>query len=183
MVGRWVAGPRGRLAAATVALAISGGLALRAAWSHGLAPTRGFDNVLRWEMVGRHLAEHHPGRSIATVPIGAIGYFSGLHLVDLVGLTSPSVARAGQTVPPERLGRNWIGHERHDTGWVLAQRPDLIVMTKWRDVPWTLETARAGFFAEWLLLRAIKEGRAPYVVQDAEIAPGVYWLMFRREDP
>ena len=40
--------------------------------------------------------------------------------------------------------------------------------------------ARAKFWAEWQLLRAIREGRAPYTVEPAEISPGVHWLIFRR---
>jgi len=146
---------------------------------HEIPPVHGFDNVKRWKQVGLYLAQKHKGRSIATVPIGAIGYFSGLDLLDLVGLASRSVAKAGASVPPRLLGRRWIGHERHHTAHVLAREPDLIVLSKWRRRPWTdLRQTRAGFYAEWLLLRAIKEGRAPYRLHSAEVAPGMHWLMF-----
>lgn len=156
----------------------------RASTVHALAPGHGFPNVLRWAAVGRYLRDHERGATIATVPIGAIGYFSGLRTIDLVGLTEPRIARGRGRVPPERMIRNWIGHERHDTAWVLSQRPDLIVMTKFASTPFTeLATTRAGFYAEWLLLREIKAGRIPYVLESPEVAPGVYWLMFRRVEP
>ena len=146
---------------------------------HEIPPAHGFPNVERWTRVGHYLAREHRGKTIATVPIGAIGYFSRLDLLDLVGLTSRPVAKAGTTVPPALLGRKWIGHERHNTAYVLTRRPDLIVMTKWSPRPWTdLRQTRAGFYAEWLLLRAIKEGRAPYRLLNAEVAPGLHWLMF-----
>ena len=79
------------------------------------------------------------------------------------------------------MRRNWLGHERHATQWVLDQAPELIVTTKFRAEPWRrLEETRAGFYADWLLLQEIKAGRAPYRIYDAEVTPGVHWLMFRR---
>jgi hypothetical protein len=84
-------------------------------------------------------------------------------------------------VPPELLTRRWIGHERHCTECVLARAPTLIVTTMSRDQPWqTLAEARAGFYADWLLLQEIKAGRAPYRVLDAEVLPGDHILMFER---
>jgi hypothetical protein len=157
------------------------GLGARAAHRHALAPGHGFDNVQRWTAVGQWLRGHHPQVTLAVVPIGAIGYFSQARVIDLVGLTTREVARAGRGVPPELLAPTWIGHERHNTEWVLAQCPQLIVMTKWGATPFAdLQATRAGFYAEWLLLQEIKAGRAPYDLYDAEVAPHVHWLMFRR---
>jgi hypothetical protein len=110
--------------------ALAAGLGVRAAVIHHLPPTHGFDNVQRWSAVGRWLRDHHPRDTLAVVPIGAIGYFSRAPVIDLVGLTSRAIARAGRGLPPGRLNRGWIGHERHNTEWVLAQCPDLLVMTK-----------------------------------------------------
>ncbi len=168
--------------AAAALLLLCAGAAGAARWRHQIPPVHGFPNVARWKKVGQHLAEHHAGRTIAAVPVGAIGYFSRLELIDLVGLNDRAIARAGTTVPPRLLDRRWIAHERHHTQYVLSRAPDLIVMTKWRPTPWTdLRQARAGFYAEWLLLRAIKQGRgAPYRLHSAEVAPGMHWLMFSR---
>ena len=63
-------------------------VAARAAVSHNLAPSHGFPNVALWTAVGEHLKAQHPGMSVATVPIGAIGYYSEAKLLDLVGLAS-----------------------------------------------------------------------------------------------
>lgn len=166
-----------------VLLVLAPGLAagIRARVSHSLPEGHGFGNVERWAHVGRWLAEHHPEATIATIPVGAMAYHSRLPTLDLVGITSREVARSGTTVPVELMKRSWLGHERHDTAWVLEQAPDLIVSTKYRAVPWRdLREAKAGFFADWLLLQEIKSGRAPYEIYDAEIQPGVHWLMYRR---
>jgi hypothetical protein len=172
---RWVA----ETLAPVVLLAV---VVVRAAVAHAIEPGHGFANVERYKAVGRYLKKQHPGATVATVPIGAIGYFSGARIIDLVGLTAPAIAHAGTSVPIGMLERNWIGHERNNLAWVLEQAPDLIVTSKFRDRPWTgLEEASAGFIADWLLLRAIKAGNAPYSLLSAEVRPGLHWLMFQRE--
>lgn len=167
-------------------LAVAGLLATFAAFAahtttrHAVPDLHAFPNVKRWLLVGAWLRDQRPGARIATVPIGAIGWVSGAQLIDLVGLTEPAIARHGRALPPERLTRSWIGHERERTDWVLAEAPDLLVFTRSSTVPFTLATARAGFWAEWLLLQEIKTGRARYRIADAEVAPGLHWLVFER---
>jgi len=166
---------------ALVPLLPIGGAVGYAMKNQSIPPTHVFANVARYKAVGEYLKRHHGGATVATVPIGAIGYFSHLRIIDLVGLTAPAIAHAGTTVPEGMLDRNWIGHERHNTPWVLEQAPDLIVTTKFRRRPWQgLADTSAGFIADWLLLRAIKAGEAPYEVLSAEVEPGLFCLMFQR---
>jgi arabinofuranosyltransferase len=165
------------LAAAACALATAG----RAAIAHDLPPQGTSPRVVEWAAIGSYLRDHFRGRTVATVPIGAIGYYSRLPILDLVGLTEPAIARAGRSVPPELLTKLWIGHERNCTECVLARAPDVIVTTMHRAQPWQrLDEARAGFYADWLLLQEIKAGRAPYQVRDAEVTPGDHVLLFER---
>jgi len=163
------------------ALALATGL--HAALRHNLPSAHGFANVQRWARVGQWLRVHHRGETIATIPVGAMAYTSGLDTIDLVGITTAEVARSGNGLPPELVRRDWLGHERHNTEWVLQQAPELIVTTKSRDHAWQhLGEVKAGFYADWLLLQEIKAGRAAYDLYDAEIEPGVHWLMYRRRD-
>jgi hypothetical protein len=171
--------PRAAVAGVTLSVLAWFGVNAR---DNRLLPAHGFDNVLRWTAVGRHLKANFPGQSIATVPIGAIGYYSELRVLDMVGLTSPEIAKAGRTVPPHLLAPKWIGHERHNLEWVLQSKPDLVITTKLRSEPWTrLEEASAGFYGEWLFLRAIKAGEAPYHVEDLAVRPDMHVLAFRRD--
>ena len=155
---------------------------IRAAVAHHIPDQGTSPRVVEWMLAGTYLREHvPPGTLVATVPIGAIGYYSQQPILDLVGLTDRTIARSGNTVPAELLTKSWIGHERHDTAYVLARAPTLIVTTMERATPWTLAEARAGFWADWLLLQEIKAGRAPYHVKDVELAPGDHLLMFERD--
>lgn len=174
VTGRDAAAP---IAAVVCALAASG----RAAVVHAIPPQHASPRVVEWAAIGSYLRAHFPHATVATVPIGAIGYYSQLPIVDLVGLTEPAIARAGRSVPPELLTKQWIGHERHCTECVLARAPVVIVTTMHKGQPWrSLSEARAGFYADWLLLQEIKAGRAPYRVHDAEVMPGDHVLMFER---
>ncbi len=65
-----------------------------------------------------------PGSAIAVVPIGAIGWYSGLRVIDMVGLVNPVVAHAPVRLEP---GARWRpGHNRGDGAAILRERPDFI---------------------------------------------------------
>ncbi|HSN28397.1 MAG TPA: hypothetical protein VLT45_19060 [Kofleriaceae bacterium] len=177
-VARMIRGRFALVAAPLLAL-VAGG---RAAIAHYIPGQGTSPRVVEWMLAGNYLRQHYPpGTLVATVPIGAIGYYSQLPILDLVGLTDRTIAHSGHTVPAELLTKRWIGHERHDTPYVLRRAPGVIVTTMERATPWTLADAKAGFWADWLLLQAIKMGRAPYHVVDAELRPGDHLLMFERD--
>jgi arabinofuranosyltransferase len=70
--------------------------------------------------LGRALA---PDALVAAVPIGALGWYSELPILDMVGLTDRTIARA-----PVVTGSGWAGHEKHDGAYVLARKPDAILL-------------------------------------------------------
>ena len=75
--------------------------------------------------MGKALQAHAaPGQSIATVPIGAIGYFSGLRVIDMAGLTDPYIAHQPLDL---KYAASWNpGHDKGDGLYILSQRPDFI---------------------------------------------------------
>ena len=78
----------------------------------------------RWERVGLELRRRSaPETSVALAPIGAVGWFSRLPIVDMLGLTNDAVWRA----EPD-LAIVEKGHHRYDAEWVLGQRPDLVIL-------------------------------------------------------
>lgn len=76
-------------------------------------------------VMGKTLARVAPrGASIAVVPIGAIGWYSGLRVIDMVGLVNPAVAHAPVRLKP---GTRWRpGHNHGDGAAILRERPDFI---------------------------------------------------------
>lgn len=77
-----------------------------------------------WSAAGRWLAENAPrDATVACCPIGAVGYYSDLHVHDMLGLTDRHIAH--KEVP---LGAGWAGHEKHDGPYVLAQRPTYLLL-------------------------------------------------------
>lgn len=78
----------------------------------------------RWAAAGRALAPLTPSTTVAAVPIGALAYYSDLRVIDMMGLTDRTIARAETST----LGSGWAGHEKHDGAYVLSRRPDLILL-------------------------------------------------------
>lgn len=77
-----------------------------------------------WGEVGKWTkSELEPSARIAAFAIGALGYESGLYLVDMLGLTDSRIAREGEVVAGARAG-----HDRFLGTHVINLRPDLIVL-------------------------------------------------------
>jgi len=78
----------------------------------------------KWIVLGRQLAGRvTPHTTIALSPVGAIPFYTGARAIDVLGLTGAHIAR---TPVDRRVERK--GHQHHDGHWVLAQRPDLLIL-------------------------------------------------------
>jgi arabinofuranosyltransferase len=85
-----------------------------------------------WTEVGRFLRGYaRPGDSVALAPIGAVGYYSGLPVVDMLGLVDRHIAR--RVMPP--AARRWAGHEKHDGAYVLDRAPTFLLLGNVRVLP------------------------------------------------
>jgi len=78
----------------------------------------------RWIRVGQALRRAvKPDRTVAVGAVGAIGYFSGLRIVDRLGMTNDAILRAAPDLSVEMKG-----HHRFDSAWVLSKRPDIVLI-------------------------------------------------------
>jgi hypothetical protein len=110
-------------------------------WQYTLYRTQRQFEVPNWRLVGEWLAENAPpDASLACVPIGAVGYYSKLHVYDMVGLTDPHIAR--QEAP---LGKGWPGHEKHDGPYILSRRPTYLLLGNVQVMPEELEKSDPEF--------------------------------------
>ena len=97
--------------------------------------------VPAWRAAGRHLARIAPeGASVACVPIGAVGYESGLVVVDMLGLVDPHIARAENPT-----GGGWAGHEKRDGAYVLGREPTYLLLGNVRALDSALPLDHAEF--------------------------------------
>jgi len=81
--------------------------------------------VPTWTFIGTWLKNNvPPGTTLATIPIGAVSYYSGLPMIDMMGLTDSHIAKR----PVASLGAGWAGHEKSDGPYVLSRRPDILLL-------------------------------------------------------
>ena len=76
-------------------------------------------------LMGQKLAEiATPDQSVAAVPIGSIGYFSGIRVLDMVGIVDPVIAH--QPMDPAYTASWRPGHDKGDGAHILSLEPDFI---------------------------------------------------------
>lgn len=79
--------------------------------------------VEQWTLAGRWLAAHvAPGKLLAAEPVGALGYYSRLPIIDMLGVNDTHIAH----LDTGSLGHSTAGHEKRDFEYVLSRRPQLI---------------------------------------------------------
>jgi hypothetical protein len=82
------------------------------------------DLARQWTKIGLALKAAVPSdATLCVITIGAIGYYSELPILDPYGLTEPAIGR--QQRP---LGEGYVGHEKYDVDYVLAQAPELFLL-------------------------------------------------------
>jgi arabinofuranosyltransferase len=65
-----------------------------------------------------------PNSSLAANPIGALSFYTGFRVYDLLGLTDEHIAHS-PGLPP---GAGIIGHEKGDGDYVFARKPDIFLV-------------------------------------------------------
>lgn len=77
----------------------------------------------QWVLAGHWLRDHvAPGTWMATNAAGAVAYYSGLPVIDMLGLNDSHIAHTA----PVTGGGGTAGHEKRDFDYVLARRPGVI---------------------------------------------------------
>jgi len=75
-------------------------------------------------IVGRWMRDNLPSDStVATIPVGALGYESRLTIIDMLGITDEHIAHRNL-----KIGELAAGHEKYDSEYVLDRRPDIILL-------------------------------------------------------
>jgi len=138
----------------------------------------------RWKRVALELKSRvAPETSLATSPIGALGWYSELPIVDMLGLTNDAIWRAEPNLDIVEKG-----HHRYDAEWVLSQSPDLVVLANaWLDVDesGTAPTTPTMVISAWERTlfehRDFQSNYAPWAVDVGESYPLILYV--RRDVP
>jgi len=136
------------------------------------------DRYDRWVALGRHLAQdRYAGRLLAVDAAGKIPFYSGLPVVDMLGLNDAHIAH----LP---AGYFEAGHNKYDPDYVLARQPDLIA--DWIDprldlrFGLTREKYEAGGFRLDFLVFTRKERPPDAVVDVTRLDQPSIVLLIRR---
>jgi arabinofuranosyltransferase len=143
----------------------------------------GFDWTLASARLGQRLAAALPPSTVVALPhIGAVGYYSHLPVLDLLGLVDGELARRPRTGGPPR-GFNDIGHECFDIAWSLSHRPAVVVPSRtYGSRPFTnVSELGPDFQAEAQLFEAMGR-RNDYRLINVRIGDGGVWGLFLRRD-
>ena len=136
------------------------------------------DRYDRWVTLGRHLAQdRYSGRLLAVDAAGKIPFYSGLPVVDMLGLNDEHIAHL-----PARFFE--AGHNKYDPDYVLSRRPDLLA--DWIDARLDLRFGlprekyqAAGFRLDFLVFTR-KEWPAAALVDVTSLDEASIVLLVRR---
>ena len=79
----------------------------------------------RYVTIGKLFAriKKSPAESIVIPAIGAVGYYSGMNVIDYYGLTEPHIARMAK----KTFSENFPGHEKTDIDFILSKNPNYLM--------------------------------------------------------
>jgi hypothetical protein len=85
-------------------------------------------NTARLSQIGRffHDYQHTPDETVATRGVGAMAYYSGLRVIDVLGIVDPHIARV--QYQEGLIVHELPGHSKRDWPYVLARKPTFLVL-------------------------------------------------------
>ena len=133
-----------------------------------------------WAEMGGWLNENSSDdASLATIAVGAIGFYSERRILDPLGLTDPEIAHR-----KAELGSGYIGHEKFDVDSVFESRPDYLLLANLA----TESPIPEGSLRNWAW-GAFNQGMLAdprldqlYLYDPVEIAPGRWMNLHRLRD-
>jgi hypothetical protein len=173
--------PRRDWAAAVVVLGVVVALELDPV---ALRPQHGLEWATRWSKLGLTLSALPPGTTLGLPNIGAVGYYSRLPVVDLLGLVDAGLSHQPPTLPRGRLAPNDVGHDRFDVEWSMRRRPTMLIfMHALSSEPFTdISEVPADLWVERDLLDWLGRHGSEYRLMNVPVDAHQYWGVFIRSD-
>ncbi|MDA0948488.1 MAG: hypothetical protein O2799_08195 [Planctomycetota bacterium] len=192
LLAAWFLAGRAHGLALSVAAGLAMAAALQAVWLPLGPPLRSAEARFldqehfeqRWVRIGRWMRTEAPqGTRLATSPIGALGWESGLEVLDLLGLVHEHALR----VQPDLEGVSVKGHHRSATAWVLAERPEWVLLGNGVRIEGRLEVNpwERGLVQDPRFAQGYRRAEVPlpsdapfdlFIRRDHPLPPGASWL-------
>ena len=147
-----------------------------------LRPHHGFPWTLNCSKLGRTLAASLPPTTTIALPhIGAVGYYSRLPVVDLLGLVDRKLAHGPSGF--DRLGwplqRTDLGHEKFDVRHSMARRPQVVIFSRsYGSRPFTHASEIPRALAVERRMMEVLARRGDYLLADIRHDRHAHWAVF-----
>lgn len=117
---------------------------------------------------------------IAAVPIGAIGYYSKINVIDMVGIVDPVIAH--EKLETSQIKKWTAGHTKGDGKYILSRKPEFIQLTDYLTrQPLEKPHKRSLQFKSVKEIWNSDEFHRDYEFYPVEILDGWYYNLFRRK--
>ena len=122
-----------------------------------------------------------PGETIAVIPVGAIGYFSQMNVLDMAGILNSDIAREPFV---EKYIMHWRpGHNKGDGYYILAHKPKYIQLVDYlTTTPQSVPGPHGLFFKSVIEIWNSPEFHSKYEFYPIKLEEGVYYNLYRRKD-
>ena len=135
-----------------------------------------------WVLMGKALKNiANKNDYIAAIPIGAIGYYSKINVIDMVGIVDPVIAH--EKYHPNLMKKWTPGHTKGDGKYVLSREPDYIQLTDYlTKKPLEKPSKRSMQFVSVKEIWASEDFHRNYEFYPVEVTKGWYYNLFKRKD-
>ena len=118
---------------------------------------------------------------IALVPIGAVGYYSKINVIDMVGIVDPVIAH--EKYSPGLVKKWTAGHTKGDGKYILSRKPKYILLTDYLTKrPLEKLYKRPMQFKSVIEIWTSEEFHREYEFYPVEVTKGWYCNLFKRKD-
>lgn len=136
--------------------------------------------MLTFKEMGIALKRFSATNSIATVPIGAIGYFSKLKIYDMVGLTEPQIAK--ENFDPNYIDSWRPGHDKGNGEFILSKKPTFIqIIDYFTKIPQAEPDQFAMQYKSVAEIWESKDFHMNYQFSPIKLENGWYYNLYKRK--
>ena len=145
-------------------------------------PDEGYKWAVGFIKMGKTLKNiSKSGETIAVIPVGAIGYFSKMNVIDMAGILNSDIASEPFV---EKYIKNWRpGHNKGDGNYILAHKPEYIQLVDYLTTSPQSDPDPTGlFFKSVFEIWNSPVFHSEYEFYPIKLSDGIYYNLYRRKN-